>query len=154
PGAQHRGEAEAPAPRPPVEESLEPDILRKAIQITIADRHEPAGIGVWQGTEQHGVDDREDGGVRADPEHQRHERRGGESRRAAQHPQAIADVLSHRIGESESALVSPGLGNLRIAAEIEPGGAAGVGCAEAARAVALLEHLAMKRELLRELTVA
>ena len=74
----------------------------------------------------------------------------GEARRASQHADAVARVLPERVEERQAALIAPGLGDLRLAAELEPRRAAGRGRVEPAGAVALFEHLAVEGELGRQ----
>ena len=55
---------------------------------------------------------------------------------------AVADVLPERLEERQAALIAPGLGDLRLAAEFEPRRAPRGGGIEAGGAMARLEHLA------------
>ena len=57
------------------------------------DKHDqPFRIRKRQRFEQHAVDDREDGGVGADPERQRRDGRDGEARRLPEHAQRVFEV--------------------------------------------------------------
>ena len=52
------------------------------------------GIQVhWQGPQQNGIDQREDGGVRADTERERRHRDGGEAWLFRQHSQGVSQIL-------------------------------------------------------------
>ncbi len=151
PRAHHRELLEAAAPLAPVEHGREADVAREPLGVAIADGHEPLGIRIRQRAQEDGVDHGEDGGVGADAERQRDQRRGGEAGRAPQHAEAVAQVLPQHLEKRQAALIAPGLGNLRVAAELEPRGAPRRGGIEAARSVTLLEHLEMEAQLLAQL---
>ena len=76
----------------PVEERRVADVAGRSGRAALADRDEPIGIRVRQRAEQHGVEDAEDRGVRADAERQRHERDGREAGRTPKQPRGVADV--------------------------------------------------------------
>ena len=59
------------------------------------DYGEPAGVLVRQRTQQHRIDQAEDGRVGTDAERQHKHRHGCESRRFAQHSKAVKEVPSH-----------------------------------------------------------
>ncbi len=154
PRAHHRELFEAAAPLAPVEDRREPDVRREPREVAIAERDEALRLRVRQRPQQHGVDDGEDGGVGADAERQRDKRGGREPRGPPQHPEAVPDILRQRLEHREAALIAPRVGDLRLAAEIQSGGAARRRRVEAAGAVALFQHGEMEPQLLTELPLA
>ena len=76
----------------PVEERGVADVAGRSGRAALADHDEPIGIRVRQRAQQHGVEDAEDRGVRADAERQRHERDRREAGRAPQQPRGVAHV--------------------------------------------------------------
>ncbi len=59
-----------------------------------AEEDELFGIPDRQAPQQHFVDEREDGGIRADPQRDRQERDRSEQRRADEAPQGVAQIAS------------------------------------------------------------
>jgi hypothetical protein len=59
--------------------------------------HQLIGIRIAERAKDHGIDDREDGGVRADAQRQRQDRDEGEGRRAQQAPDRVSKVLAKMI---------------------------------------------------------
>ena len=59
----------------------------------LPDDHEPIGVLERQAIDEHGLDDREDRGVRADAERERQHGDGGEARRAQPESNRVAKVL-------------------------------------------------------------
>ncbi len=108
------------AARAPVGDGREPGVGEEPVGRAIADRDETIRIGIRKRTQQDGVHDGEDRGVRADAERQREDGRGGEAGCAPQHAQAVADVLAERVEPRQAALIAPGLRGLRIPAEGQP----------------------------------
>ncbi len=68
-------------------------ILPAARRVLFQDRDEPFGLAVRQRLQQHGVDGREDGRSRADPEREREDRRHREGAILDQRADREADVL-------------------------------------------------------------
>ena len=60
----------------------------------LPDHDELFGIFIGQRPKQNGINDAEDGAVRADAERQRQYRNRGESRIFRQHPEAVTHILS------------------------------------------------------------
>ena len=60
--------------------------------VVLPDHHEPFGVSIRQGAQQHRVDDTEDGAVRADPQGQSDHGDGGEAGVFPERPQAVAQV--------------------------------------------------------------
>ena len=58
---------------------------------------------IWQRPPEHGVDDAEDAGVRADAERERHDGDGGEAGLAAQHAHAEREILAQSLHERDAA---------------------------------------------------
>jgi len=54
---------------------------------------EPSRVPIGKRSEEHAVDDAEDGGVRADPERQRQDHDEGETGRLGERPDGVAEVL-------------------------------------------------------------
>ncbi|HWT44914.1 MAG TPA: hypothetical protein VN085_03070 [Vicinamibacterales bacterium] len=67
---------------------------RLAVGFPVPQEHDVARIGERQRTEQHGVDDAEDGRVGADADRQRQQRHDREARRPPQPAHRIVDVLT------------------------------------------------------------
>ena len=65
---------------------------------------DPVAARIGQGTQEHAVDDAEDGGVRSDAEREREQDDRGEAGALAQSTGAVADVLRHR-GEARRGAV-------------------------------------------------
>src|SRR5882724_1873107 len=62
----------------------------------VEDPHQPSGLCERHRPQQHGVDDAEDGGVRADPQGQDADRGGGEARALAEGTETVTEILRHR----------------------------------------------------------
>ena len=122
---------------PPVLEVRGRDVVaRLRVQpIVLPDRHEAAGIAERQRAQQHGVDDREDGGVGADAERERQHDDRGETGALAHQAQRIAKILEQhvetpllaeeapRVGDrADRPGHHPGVAAPRIAAAVLPGG--------------------------------
>ena len=60
-------------------------------------QHDPFAVGVGQGADQHGIHDAEHGGRQPDAERQGRDRHGRESRIAAEHSDAVAQLLPELI---------------------------------------------------------
>jgi hypothetical protein len=60
------------------------------------ERHEPLGVGIREGPQQHSVHHREDRRVGSDSEGERRDGNRGESRSAGKGPQRVANVLKQR----------------------------------------------------------
>ena len=92
PRTDQRHVLEGVAARAPVEKRRVADVAGRSGRAALADRDQAIRICVRQRTQQHGVEDAEDRGVRADAERQGHERDRREAGRAPQQPRRIANV--------------------------------------------------------------
>src|SRR5205085_1717608 len=63
----------------------------------LAQNHDATGIWIWQRSQQHGIDDTEDGGVRADAERNREHGDGSEAGLFGQHSQGKTNILEQRV---------------------------------------------------------
>jgi hypothetical protein len=110
---------EALVERPPV---LDIRIGRDVLHVTRPrvgrpDEDEPIRVGVGQRPQQHGAEQAEDRGIRADAETERENRDARERRVPAQHARADAQVLHEMVERGESRAVPVVLPDLREAAE-------------------------------------
>ena len=74
----------------------ERELRKSGLEIALANHHELLGFVEAQRLEQHGVDHREDGGIRADSQRQGQHRNAGEPRVAPQRPKRIPQIPKHR----------------------------------------------------------
>jgi hypothetical protein len=135
---------ERSASRAVVHGGREPDVRRGPVGVAIAERDQPVWRRIRQRAKQRRVDNREDGGVGADAERQGEQRRGRESRSAREHPHRIAEVLHQHVNRGNAALIAPGLGNLGGAAQRQAGRPRRLEIRQPARAMLLLQHVAME----------
>ena len=63
------------------------------VGVVLAEPDQPFGMRIFEGPQQHGVDDAEDGGIEADADRQRQHGDGGESGRAPQDAECEQQVL-------------------------------------------------------------
>ena len=68
--------------------------------------HQLRGARVRERPQQHAVDDREDGGVRADPERERDDRHRCKDRRASERPQPVMHVADQILEPRQAALIA------------------------------------------------
>ena len=74
----------------------EGELRKSGLEISLANDHELLGSVESQRLEQHGVDHREDGRIRADSQRQGEHRNAGEPRIAAQGAESIAEIPKYR----------------------------------------------------------
>ena len=106
-----------------------------------------SGIRVRQRPEEDGVDDAEDGGVGADAERQRHERREREPGSPRERAHRVAQVLEQRFGERQTALIAVRFSDLREAPDPHSRLAPGVVRVHAGETELLFRHGQVELEL-------
>src|SRR5262249_20519715 len=117
------------------------------------DDDEAIGIGVWQGAQQDGVNDGEDGGVGADSEGDGQESDASESGILTQDAQRVANVVPGGFEEVDAAGFAASFLNLTGASEIEADAAERFLTAEAGRDGFLQLMIEVEAELVIELGV-
>jgi hypothetical protein len=120
----------------------------------LAEDDQPARVGHRQRAQEHGVGEREDGGVGADAERERHHRDGGEQRIAAQAAHGVAQVASEVVEPRQAALVADRVEALRQGAAPHDGRAARIGRRRIAAARVLGRQLEMRAQFLGDVGVA
>src|SRR6516162_1236456 len=100
------------------------------------------------------MDNRKDRGVGTDAEREGNERGGGEAGGPPEHADPIANVLPERVQERQTALIAPCVGDLRAAAERDGCAPAGLRGIEPVGPMAPLELIAVKRELVVQISIA
>ena len=113
-----------------------------------ADAHELVGLVVREVAEENAVDDGADADRGADPDAERGDDAGGESRRAVQATEREARVTGKIVERDDAARVARFLAETLCAAEAEKRGAPGVGVAHAAADVLRRFHFHMEGKLL------
>jgi hypothetical protein len=126
------------------------DVAGDAAARRFPDGDDAVGIAIRQRLEDHGPHDAEDGRRRADAQGQREHRRGGESRRLAQHPQTVADVPDGVVDERRADFIACGFARALAAAEPQEGLPAGLVRCEAGADVLLGLSIEVKRNLFVE----
>ena len=118
------------------------------------DQHEAPRVGKRQRPEQDGVDDAEDGRVRADPETQREHGDEGEGRRPPQHARAVPHVLRDVLQHGDPAALAVLLAHAADAAEPNQRVTARIGRRHPGTDVVVDVHLQMARQLVPQVAIA
>ena len=128
-------------------------IVRLGVCALRFDHHQPVRIANRKRGHQHGVHEREDCRVGANPQAEGQHRHRGEARVSREHPQAEADVLEESLHEGQAALVAVRFLHLLAAAEVAARREAGLLERQPAADVLLGQQLQVALQLLVELGI-
>ncbi len=126
-------------------------MLARPLDRFLEDGHESIGITKGRRLDQHGMDDREDGGVGANAQRQRQHHRCREPRRAAQRAQCVLDVAADIVEPGKRARIALAVLHLLYAAERTSGRDARIGRAHAAAPIVVFQQRQVCRGLARQI---